>query len=92
MALVTGNHSVLVFKHMQFIGQWTRWSGTNAIGYTPTGARNQLIVVVEAPTGTLTTYYFLVPRDQDVWVVEDVVHIPALCQKKSPGDTTRCRD
>jgi hypothetical protein len=57
MGLATGSHTVLVFKETQFLGNWTRWSGTNAIGYTANGRRNWLLVVVEGATGTMATYF-----------------------------------
>lgn len=90
MPLARGAHTVLVFKETQFLGDWTRWSGTQMVGYTANGARNQLLVVVEDPTGTMRTYFFLVGRDSDVWVNGNVVHIPALCAKSVPGNATKC--
>jgi hypothetical protein len=91
MGLARGSHTVLVFKEIQFPGDWTRWSGTQMVGYTGNGRRNQILVVVEGPTGVMTTYFFVVPQDSDVWVLDNVVHIPALCSKSVPGNATRCR-
>ena len=51
----------------------------------------KLIVVVETATGIMTTYYFIVGKDLDVWVVDNVVHIPALCIKSVPGNAIKCR-
>ena len=89
MPLATGPQTVLVFKHIQFLGSWTRWSGVNLIGYTPNRSA-QLLVVAEDATGAKTTYWFKV-TNEDVWVIEDVVHIPAICFRSAPGDRTKCR-
>jgi hypothetical protein len=91
MPLATGAHTVLVFKEIQFPGNWTRWSGTQMIGYTANGRRNQLLVVVESATGVMTTFFFIVPPGLDVWIVDDVVHIPVLCVKSVPGRATKCQ-
>jgi hypothetical protein len=78
--LEVGSHTVLVFVKLQFLGQWTRWSGIQFIGYT-SGKAAQLLVVTD----------FKLDPAQDVWVEEDVVHIPAICLKSAPGDQARCR-
>jgi hypothetical protein len=89
MPLATGPQTVLVFKHIQFLGNWTRWSGVSLIGYTANRSA-QLLVVAEDETGAKTTYWFKV-TNQDVWVIEDVAHIPAICLRSVPGDHTKCR-
>jgi hypothetical protein len=35
--------------------------------------------------------WFKLDRDHKVLVIEDVVHIPAICIKSAPGDQIRCR-
>jgi hypothetical protein len=92
MSLVTGPHTVLVFKKIQFQGQWTRWSGTTIIGYTPTDDKDTLLVVVEKAPGQFITYWFRVAKGLDVWVGEgqSVVHIPALCIKSEDKDAIVC--
>jgi hypothetical protein len=86
---IPSSHSVLEFKHIQFLGDWLRFSAVSAIQYTAV-KKNTLLVVIEEPTGSLVTYRFTLDRDQEVWVVEDVVHIPAQCVKSTPGDKTTC--
>jgi len=44
--LEVGSHTALVFVKLQFLGQRTRWSGTQFIGYT-SGKAAQLPVVTE---------------------------------------------
>jgi hypothetical protein len=85
-----GSHTVLVFVKMQFLGQWARFSLTQQIGYDVTKA-GQLMVVTEDENAAKTTYWFKLDRGHEVWVIEDVVHIPAICIKSAPGDQIRCR-
>ena len=88
--LEVGSHTVLVFVKLQFLGVWTRWSGTQMIGYT-SGRGAQLMVVTEDQDATKTTYWFKLNPEHDVWVEENVVHIPAICVKSARGDETKCR-
>jgi hypothetical protein len=85
-----GSHTVLVFVKMQFLGQWSRFSGTQQIAYDVQKV-GQLMVVTEDENAAKTTYWFKLDRGHEVWVVEDVVHIPAICIKSAPGDQIRCR-
>jgi hypothetical protein len=88
--LEVGSHTVLVFVKLQFLGQWTRWSGIQFIGYT-SGKAAQLLVVTEDESAAKTTFWFKLDPAHDVWVEEDVVHVPAICLKSAPGDQARCR-
>lgn len=85
-----GSHTVLVFVKLQFLGQWSRFSAAQAISYQVAKA-GQLLVVTEDENAAKTTYWFRLNEGHEVWVIEDVVHIPALCQKSAPGDQARCR-
>ncbi len=85
-----GSHTVLVFVKLQFLGQWSRFSGTDAVAYNA-AKPGQLLVVTEDESAAKTTYWFRLAAGHEVWVVEDVVHIPAICLKSAPGDQTRCR-
>jgi uncharacterized protein (UPF0333 family) len=90
--LTTGSQTVLVFKEIQFLGDWTRANGANVIIYTP-NKNAELIVLVENYAGNNVTYYFTVKANNDVWVSyggDAQVHIPALCLKSQPGDQIRC--
>lgn len=93
MPLATGQHTVLVFKKIQFLGNWTRYSGVDQIIYTGNNARPTMRVVVESYTGTMETYFFALEQGDDVWVSyggDAQVHIPRLCVKVVPGDVTNC--
>lgn len=48
MPLARGQHTVLVFKHLQFQGDWTRMNLVSCIGYEA-HKTGMLIVVVENP-------------------------------------------
>jgi len=85
-----GSHTVLVFVKMQFLGQWSRFSGAQQIAYN-VEKTGQLMVVTEDENAAKTTYWFRLERGHEVWAVEDVVHIPAICIKSAPGDQIRCR-
>ena len=85
-----GSHTVLVFVKMQFLGQWSRFALTLGIGYQVTRA-GQLLVVTEDENAAKTTYWFRLSDGHEVWVTDEVVHIPAVCVKSAPGDQVRCR-
>jgi hypothetical protein len=90
--LARGSQTVLVFKEIQFLGDWTRNNGANAIIYTA-NKRAKLIVLVENHAGTNVTYSFNLNANDDVWVCyggDAQVHIPALCVKSQPGDQIKC--
>ena len=91
--LATGSQTVLVFKEIQFLGDWTRGNGANAIIYTP-NKKGEIVVLVENHAGNNVTYYFVVNANNDVWVCyggDAQVHIPALCLRSTPGDHIRCQ-
>jgi len=91
--LTTGSQTVLVFKEIQFLGDWTRINGANSIIYT-SNKTAKLIVLVENHAGNNVTYYFVVKPNNDVWVFyggDAQVHIPALCLTSKPGDQIKCQ-
>jgi hypothetical protein len=87
----TGSHTVLVFVKLQFLQQWSRFSGAEGITYTVTGKASELLVVTEDENAVKTTYWFILNEGHEVWVIDDVAHIPALCVKSAKGDQARCR-
>jgi hypothetical protein len=92
MALAKGQHTVLVFKKIQFLGNWTRLNGASAIIYEA-NARPTMKVVTESYTGAMTTYFFTLQQGDEVWVMyggDAQVHIPRLCLKSVRGDVTTC--
>jgi len=89
--LAIGSHTILVFVHLQFQGQWTRSSGVQQIIYTGGNPTNELLVVAEDENAAKTTYLFAVKLGEDVWVDRNVIHIPAICIKSAQGDQSKCQ-
>ena len=87
-----GNQTVIVFKHMQFIGPWKRTFPQNGTMYEALKPA-QLVVVEEISAGNNVTSWFKLKRNDEVFVSysDSQVHIPALCLKRAPGDHIRCR-
>lgn len=83
----------LKFIILDFDGGWDRhtmvYSFAN-VRYTATGRGGKLAVVVEGPTGTLSTYRYSLAAGQEVLVIDQVVHIPARCVRQDSGNTIRC--
>jgi hypothetical protein len=49
-----------------------------------------LLVVTDDENAAKTTYWFKLATGHEIWVLEDVVHIPAICLKSAPEDQIRC--
>jgi hypothetical protein len=49
-----------------------------------------LMVVTEDENAAKTTHWFKLATGHEVWVLEDVVHIPAIRIKSDPGDRIKC--
>ena len=92
--LARGSHTVLVFKAIQFFGDWTRSNGANEIIYT-VNRGGKLVVLVEDHAGNNVSYYFTLKPNDDVWVCyggDAQVHIPALCLKSMRGNQIKCQN
>jgi len=87
----TGSHTVLVFVKLQFLQQWSRFNGAEGITYSVTSKSGELLVVTEDENSAKTTYWFLLEQGHEVWVIDDVVHVPAVCVRSEPGDDAKCR-
>lgn len=87
----TGSHTVLVFVKLQFLQQWSRFNGAEGITYTVASKAGELLVVTEDENAAKTTYWFILNEGHEVWVIDDVAHIPALCVKSEKGDEAKCR-
>ncbi len=83
----------LKFIMLDFTGSWDRltmvYSFAN-VRYTATARGGKLAVVVEGPTGTLSTYRYNLLAGQEVLVIDQVVHIPARCVGRDSDNTIRC--
>jgi hypothetical protein len=50
----------------------------------------QLLVVFEGATGVMTTYQYRLAKGDEVYVLDQVIHIPARCIKQIHGNAIRC--
>ncbi len=84
---------VIKFVMLDFDDAWVRLmlvTGYANIRYTATRRGARLAVVFEGATGVMRTYRYQVEAQEEVYVVDQVVHIPARCQKEEPGNTIKC--
>jgi hypothetical protein len=87
----TGSHTVLVYVKLQFQEKWSRFNGAEGITYSVVDKSGVLLVVTEDENSAKTTYEFILQEGHEVWVIGDVVHIPAICIKSAKGDEAKCR-
>ena len=103
MALVPnrGPRTVLTYTKLEFQGDWEYFF--DEYSYRPVGRRAWLLVVTEAPAGSLMTHWFDVrhrpePGGGGVFTTdnvivpktENIVYIPERCVRREPGDKTTC--
>jgi hypothetical protein len=86
-----GNQTVIIFKHIQFLGAWKRTFPLYGMSYEALRPA-QLVVVEENFSGNDVTYWFKLKASDEVFVSysDSQVHIPALCIKSAPGDKITC--
>jgi hypothetical protein len=91
--------TVLKYLKLEFRGEW-RFDHDD-YAYKPADREGgELIVVQEAPGGSLETYWFSVRRREDAGVEsaviapreQNIVYIPELCVRREPGDRTECKE
>jgi hypothetical protein len=90
---MAGPYQAIKFVMLDFDKSWDRTmlvTGYANIRYTATEKGGRLAVVLEGATGVMTTYRYLVAAGQEVFVVDQVIHIPARCQKEEAGNTIKC--
>jgi hypothetical protein len=93
--------TVLTYVKLDFQGEWEYHF--DQYSFRPVRAQATLVVVTEAPTGSLVTHWFVVRRRPDLpngafnttdnVIVpngENIVYIPERCVKRVPGDQTAC--
>ncbi len=87
-----GNQTVIIFKHVQFIGEWKRTFFLYGVNYEALKPA-QLLVLEENKSGSNVTYWFRLKKGDEVLVsyADSQVHIPALCVRSIPRDETKCR-
>jgi hypothetical protein len=95
--------TVLTYVKLDFQSEWEYHF--DEYSFRPVKDRAPLLVVTEAPTGSLVTHWFWVRRRPDLpnggvnttdnVIVpngENIVYIPERCVKRAPGDHTTCGD
>jgi hypothetical protein len=81
------------FVMLDFDANWKRTMLVTSyanIQYTSTAAPARLAVAFEGATGVMTTYRYELQAGEDVFVVDQVVHVPARCTAQDAGNTIRC--
>ena len=84
---------VIKFVMIDFDDGWDRTmlvTGYANIRYTSIRKGARLAVVFEGATGTMRTYRYQLAAGQEVFVVDQVIHIPARCLKEEHGNTIKC--
>jgi hypothetical protein len=84
---------VIKFVMLDFDENWKRTmlvTGYASIQYTATMAGAKLAVAFEGATGVMITYRYKLEAGEEVFVVDQVVHIPARCLNQEPGNTIKC--
>jgi NADPH-dependent ferric siderophore reductase len=90
---MAGPYQAIKFVMLDFDAGWDRLMLVTAyanIRYTAIQRGGQLAVVFEGATGTMRTYRYRVPAGQEVFVVDQVIHVPGRCVKEEPGNTIKC--
>jgi hypothetical protein len=92
--------TVLKYVKLEFRGEW-EYHG-DEFSFCPVKKAEELLVVVEAPVGSLETIWFLVQRRPDppggflttdavlVPKEQNIVYIPERCVRREKGDHTEC--
>ncbi|MGB6688407.1 MAG: hypothetical protein WBE76_11245 [Terracidiphilus sp.] len=86
-------YQVIKFVMLQFDENWKQLmqvTGYSNFQYTANAADARLTVVFEGATGVMETYFFRVPSGESVYVLDQVVHIPAKCQSQEDGRGIKC--
>lgn len=82
---------VIKFVQITFDGNWNRkLLGEAVMEYQALARSGPLMVVFEGATGVMTTFIFRVPVEAIVFVIGDVVHVPARCLRQLPGNAIKC--
>ena len=85
-------YQVIQFVVVQFLGDWKRsFSADAGVVYQALAPANQLLVVKETGQGVATTYEFVLHAGAEVNIIEEDIHIPALCVKQEQGNAVKCK-
>lgn len=85
--------TVMQFTYIEFDDNWSRQFADN-YKYA-LGDNASVLVVAEGSTGTKTTYWYKVRKDDHVWIGgsngnENLVYIPSKCFRAQHGDYSSC--
>jgi hypothetical protein len=86
-------YQVIKFALLQFDNNWSQTmlvTGYSNFQYTSTAAGAHLSVVFESATGAMETYFFVVGSGESVYVLDQVVHVPATCRSHEDGRGIKC--
>lgn len=84
---------VIKFVMLDFDEAWKRTmlvTNYANIQYAAIKYGAKLAVVFEGATGVMSTYHYQFEAGAEVFVVDQVVHIPAHCVKQEAGNTIKC--
>ncbi|RYF30447.1 MAG: hypothetical protein EOO23_05130 [Comamonadaceae bacterium] len=85
---------VLKFVQLDFDEPWTRTvlaTGYASVLYSAQRSGAKLAVVTESATGVFETILFVLKVRDEVYVIDQVVHIPAKCVRRERGNTILCQ-
>jgi Holliday junction resolvasome RuvABC endonuclease subunit len=91
---MSNNLQAIKFVLVDFDDNWDRTmlvTGYANIRYTALKEGARLAVVFEGATGVMTSYSFQLAAKEEVFVVDQVVHVPSRCQGQEAGNTVECR-
>jgi hypothetical protein len=85
---------VLKFVQLDFDEPWKRTvlsTGYANVLYSAQRPGAKLAVVTESETGVFETVLFVLKAKDEVYVVDQVVHIPAKCVRRERGNAIQCQ-
>jgi hypothetical protein len=84
---------VLKFVMTDFDTMWDRTemaTGYSNVEYKAKEKGGSLAVLVEGVTGIMRTYRYQIASGEKVFVLNQMIHIPAHCGKEEKGNTIKC--
>ena len=90
---MANGYQAIKFVMVDFDERWDRLELVTSyanVRYTANKKGARLAVVFEGATGTMTTYRYQLAPLEEVFIVDQVIHIPARCQKQEAGNTVLC--
>jgi hypothetical protein len=90
---MSSGFQAIKFVMLDFDPNWERMPYVTSYSFVhyealKNGAR--LMVAFEGATGVMMTYMYQLAKGDEVYVLDQVIHIPARCIKQVPGNAIRC--